>query len=97
MKIAIAIFGLVSMSMTVFAADCNKAVLEIAKLNLDSKAKAYGFEQSYISEGTLKKISQNEKSGAAMYSVVGSIYRADYSVLVGVDSSCSIETLKIQE
>lgn len=97
MKVIIAILGLVSLSSTVFAANCEKAVLELAQVNLDSKAKAYNFESSYITAATLKKISENSKSGASLYTVVGSIYKADYKIQVGVDSSCSIETLTIQE
>ena len=97
MKTIIAILSLVSISSTVFASNCEKAVLEIAKANLDSKAKAYGFKSSDIAANTLKKVSENSNTGASSYSLLGSIYKADYNIQVGVDSSCSIKTLKIQE
>jgi hypothetical protein len=96
MKVIFAILSLVSISSTVLAADCEKAVLELAKANLDSKAKAYSFESSDINESTLKKVRKDSKTGSALYIVAGSIYRANYIIHVGVDSSCGIETLKIQ-
>ncbi len=97
MKALIAILSLVSISSTVFAANCEKAALEIAKLNLDSKAKAYSFDSSDIAANTLKKVSENAETGATLYTVVGFIYKAGYQIQVGLDSSCSVESLQIKE
>jgi hypothetical protein len=97
MKVFLAILSLVSFSTTVFAADsCANTVKEIAKMNLDSKAKAYGFAESSLIESSLKQMSTN-KEGSMVYSIGGDIYKAEYSVEVKMDSSCGVESIVITE
>ena len=97
MKVLLAILSLVSFSTTVLAADsCGNTVTEIAKMNLDSKAKAYGFAESSLIESSLKKLSST-KDGSMVYSVGGDIYKAEYSVEVKLDSSCGVESVVITE
>ncbi|WP_413576499.1 hypothetical protein ACLVWU_00475 [Bdellovibrio sp. HCB290] len=89
------ILGLMLMSSMVFASDCNTAVLKVAKLNIDLKAKAYGFESGGIIKNSLKKVNQDSETGSTAYMLGGWIYKSDYEIQVVVDSSCGIETLKI--
>ena len=90
--------SLMLLSSAVFAADCDQSVLKIAQLNLDSKAQSKRFRSidnryrsSDIYQNSLKKLSQDSKSGSAVYSLVGSINKTDYSIRIDVDRSCGIE------
>jgi hypothetical protein len=97
MKTIVAILSLMSISSTVFAVEnCGKEALEIIKMNLDSKAKVYGFAGSSINESLLKVVGQSS-DGSIEYSVSGDIYKSQYSIRVGLDSSCSLEALKIKD
>jgi hypothetical protein len=91
------ILSLVLMSSTVFAANCDKAALELAKVNLDSKAKTYSFDSSFILDSSLKKTAEDSKNDSISYNVVGSIYRTDYKINIVLDNSCSIKSITIQE
>lgn len=94
------IIGLLASSV-VFAttsttANCQIAALEIAKLNLNQKAKSYGFSYSDISDTTITPIS-GKNTDALSYSVIGYIYKATYNITVSVDTSCGVEQVRIKE
>ena len=91
-----AIFTVLAISSTVFAADkCDKAAIDLAKMNLDSKAKAYAFPESYVNAKSLKLLSQSKD--VVSYSMIGNINKAGYTIQIDLDSTCSIMALKIQE
>ena len=87
---------LASLSCMAFAKDdCASAAKEVAKLNLDSKARAYSFEYSDIPEAA-SKVVRDEKRDSQTYFYDGYIYKAYYEVAVEVDSSCGVKTVKIR-
>ncbi len=97
MKKVFTILSLLAISSTGLAANtCVKETLAVAKMNLDSKAKAYGFPESFIIESSLRMISQSN-DGSIIYSVGGDIYKGEYDIQIGMDSSCSIESLRITD
>jgi hypothetical protein len=94
------LFFVVSSLLTITAVakeDCAKAAFDIAKLNLDSKARAYRFENSDFQETAPKYIDYNAKKDTETFAFDGYIYKASYALLVEVDSSCSVESVKIEE
>lgn len=96
MKKMTTIIGLMIISSTVFAANCDKEALDIAKMNLDSKARSYQFPEGDIMTQSLKKIS-SKKNGSLIYSVGSYIYKSEYNIRVQLDSSCSVESVRITE
>ena len=97
MKIFASILTATFFSTAVFAANaCDQTALDIAKMNMDSKAKAYSFESSDIMASSLRKIS-SANSGEIKYSVTGFIYKAQYSIELKLDSSCGIQSVSINE
>lgn len=96
MKVLLTILSLVSFSTTVFASTCDKTVIEIAKMNLASKAMAYGFAESSLIQSSLKQLNST-KDGSFVYLIGGDIYKAEYSIRVQVDSSCGVESVNITE
>lgn len=98
MRVSLAVLGAMLLSTTAFAgADCSKAALAIAKLNLDSKARAFGTSESDIIDETIKQI-HPKKKGSLAYSLEGDIYKAQYDITVQVESDdCSVESVRIVE
>ncbi len=80
------------------AASCDKTALEVAKLNLDAKAKAYGFSSQFSSlvEPSLT-LRRTTPSGSSVYTVGGKIYKGLYSIRMRLDSSCGVEAVLIAE
>lgn len=76
---------------------CKAAVTEIAKMNMDQKAKAYNFDESAISVAVFEKSVQGENEKNYIYNVDAYIYKGNYNVEVTVDSSCSVNSVKITE
>lgn len=74
---------------------CEKAILKMAKTNLEFKAKAYGqtFTGDLVDESL--KLTGTTKSGST-YSVGGTIGKADYLLKLKVDSQCGLESVKIE-
>ena len=91
MKKVTILLSIMLFSAGAFAGDCDKKVLKIAQSNLDSKAKASGYKSSDIYQSTLNKVSQDRKSGSAVYSLVGSINKTDYNIRIDMDGSCGLE------
>jgi hypothetical protein len=92
------IFALVFTALTLpaFAAlECHNEALEIAKINLDAKAKAYGFSESYINEDSLTRVAKTRETQTL--SVGGAIYKGEYEVIMSLDGLCSLEILTINE
>ncbi len=97
MKMAI-VMALALVSFNSFASDCRETVLEIAQLNLDQQAYAYGFEEgSAIDSESILVTEEPSEDGSNMYMVNGYIYKASYSVFVDLDSSCRLQSVSIQE
>jgi hypothetical protein len=99
-KILVALLSLIVLSSSAFAANtddnCKQAAINIAKMNLDSKAQAYGFTASDIEASSVQLVHQDNE-GALLYDMNGSIYKGSYDVQVGLDSSCGVESVKIQD
>ena len=77
--------------------DCIGEASNIAKMNLDQKAKAYGFESSDL-ETMPSDVSVAKKTDeSSLFKFVGYIYKATYEVSVSVDSSCGVEAVLIKE
>lgn len=99
MKRIIIAMALTLVSFQSFAtSECGVSALEVARVNLDQKARAYGFEDgSAIEEETLVLTEEGSDVGSSTYKVDGYIYKAGYTVTVRLDSSCGLESLKIEE
>lgn len=95
MKNIISVLSLILISSPALAKNCDKEAVAIAKLNLDSKAKAYGFNSSDIMESSLKKLS--EGADTISYSISGEIYKGEYEITLSLDNSCSIKSLNIKD
>jgi len=89
--------GALSLASTVYAQDCKQQALKLAKMTLDSKAQALGFRSSDIMQDSLKKTGEDKITHSKSFTVFGSIYKADYTVEMTLDSLCSLESLKIYE
>jgi hypothetical protein len=76
---------------------CKTEGIEIAQWNLDTKARAIGFEGSYIIKDSFQKFSEKSKDGSTMYVVGGNIYKAEYAITMTLDDQCSLESLIIKE
>ena len=77
--------------------ECRSAATEIAKMNMDQKAKSYGFDSASVSEAVYKKSIQKKYEKNYVYSVESNIYKASYTATVVVDSSCGAISISIQE
>ncbi|MBK9321616.1 MAG: hypothetical protein IPM97_01430 [Bdellovibrionaceae bacterium] len=80
------------------AIECREAASGIAKLNIDQKARAYTFQEGQILEKA--KFKESEQVGDEklyIYNVEAFISKATYNVEVKVDSSCSVNSVKITE
>lgn len=98
-KILVPLLSLMILSSTAFATgsdNCKQAAIDIARMNLDSKAQAYGFTGGDIESSSAKLVHQDNE-GALIYDMTGDIYKAVYDVQVGLDSSCSVESVKIHD
>jgi hypothetical protein len=78
---------------------CAKEALDIAKMALNSKGKAYGFRESFIVvlEESLKQegVSSN---GKLKFSVGGEIGKGEYDIVIKVeDELCSLESVVIKD
>jgi hypothetical protein len=97
-KIAIMAVAMMGISSAVFAGtapECSKQALDLAKMNLDAKAKAYGFSESHIVASSLKS-EKPAANGLLAFSVGGEIYKGKYAIKVVLeDSNCGIVSLKI--
>ena len=88
---------------TTFAADCAQDAKEVAKMNLDQVARKYGFESSDIVDSakvvkTVKvKITKDISETLTVFSVAGSIYKGDYSLLITLDESCAVRAVTIHD
>ena len=97
MKYFLAAFVVLALSPAAFAVgsalECKSEAEAIAKMNLDQKARAYQDEQADMTP-SLTKLKKGSVSRAT-YEVIGAIYRTDYRVQVTVDSSCSVEAVRL--
>lgn len=97
------LFSLViSASFSAFASvpsklDCKSAAQDIAKMNLDQRARAYQFSESDIPTNQNVEVSENKKAHTTSYIFEGYIYKGTYSVSVEVDSLCGVEFVSIKE
>ncbi|MEQ1721750.1 MAG: hypothetical protein ABL930_01150 [Pseudobdellovibrio sp.] len=82
---------------TAKAGECRAAATEIAKMNMDQKAKAYLFDSSDVGETVFDKSITNDTEKLYVYNVDAFIYRGNYNVEVTVDSSCAVDSVKITE
>lgn len=76
---------------------CRAAVTEIAKMNMNQKAKAAGFEQSDLGETIFDKSTQEDGEKLYIYNTDTYIYKGNYNVEVKVDSMCAVNSVKITE
>jgi hypothetical protein len=82
---------------TAQAAECKSAATDIAKMNMDQKAKKYLFDSSGVDEAVFNKSIDKYRDKLYIYNVDASIYKARYNVEVTVDSSCAVDSVKITE
>jgi len=75
---------------------CAKEAVAIAKMALDSKAKAYGFSESTLIKGSLMLESMSS-SGERIFSIGGDIYKGEYNIVISLDELCSIESVTIMD
>ncbi len=80
-------------------AECGKAAISIAQMNLDQKARAAKFTGSLIIEKSLKKMSQNESGSADTlnYQLSGQIYQGSYLISVIMGSDCGVKSVSITD
>lgn len=76
---------------------CRAAVSEIAKMNMNQKAKAGGFEQSDLGETIFEKSVNESDEKLYIYNTDAYIYKGNYNVEVKVDSMCAVNSVKITE
>lgn len=77
--------------------DCKSAALEVAKANMDLKAKAYGFSSSDVANDTISIEPSTSKDKSITYSVEAHIYKGTYIVNVVMDSICGVQGVLIEE
>jgi hypothetical protein len=95
MKAFAALFVTLAISSTGWSAsECTGTLRDLAKLNLDQKAKAYGFSSSDITSEPLQVTALKD---SVVIDFTGFIYKAEYSVSVKADSSCGVESVGITE
>lgn len=84
-----------------FANDCSQEAMNVAKVNLDQRARSYGFEYSSISPDSadlpVEIITAQNGEVLSVHTVYGSIYKAEYTVKVTLDSLCAIHNVSIQD
>lgn len=96
MKTLLVLLSFISLN-ALAGTDCIGEASNIAKMNLDQKAKAYGFESSDL-EAIPSDISTAKKADeSSLFKFVGYIYKASYEVSVSIDSSCGVEAVVIKE
>ena len=98
MKLVVTILSLVLIQATASASaiDCQQKAIEVAQMNIDAKARAYEHESGYIDAKSIQKSAQDQEDTVS-YSMVGSIYKADYSISLTMDGSCGLKSLEIKE
>lgn len=82
---------------TMKAIQCKKAAGEVAKLNMDQKARAYTLDESAVDEAVFEQSIQGQDEKLYKFNVAAFIYRANYNVEVVLDSSCGVDSVKIKE